>query len=489
MPPQTASLLQGFLIVFAVVFVAGITIATAFRILEVKKDPTDALTWIFAAFMFPLLGSVAFFVMGDPIVRKTMRRLRQDHIRRRDLPNPKVEEYDGFFEFPQLLTRLGAFPSTFGNDIHVFSECIDTYRAMLRDLRKAEQEICFEFYTVRDDATGMVFLRELVRKAREGVRVYFLYDAMGSGSLKKRTLERLEREGIVVVPFMELNLFRKRIQINFRNHRKLLIIDRKVAYTGGTNIGDEHLGKNREVVDQDYWFDCQIRIEGPAVMQLLEEFAADWDFATDSGTKTEAIIRDANYPGRIFEGNDPKDTGWLQVIHSGPDQVINHTRYALFYAVTHARKRLWISTPYFAPDQALLAALVTSAMSGVDVRILTTNDKPDIMLSYWAGRYFWEPVLKAGGRIFQFQPGMLHAKLLLADEDLATVGSANLDIRSLGLNFELTTCFYSRRDIAEVEAIFERRIGESIEVGEEYLNRPWRTRLKENLARMFAPML
>jgi len=239
---------------------------------------------------------------------------------------------------------------------------------------------------------------------------------------------------------------------------------------------------------QREWYDIHMRVTGPAVPQLREEYAADWFFAAGNAATTFEEI-----PAPVDPDEAPvplsQNRGWVQTVSGGPDQKVNRIRGLLHFAVSRARGRLWIATPYLVPDEAIFSSLVAAGYAGVDVRILVQNDRPDQWLPQMAARYYWEELMDAGVRLMQYQPGMMHAKMLLMDNRMATAGSANLDVRSLSLNFELNLAFYSQHEIRTVERLFESAFEKSTEVGAVFRGRGRSVRIVENFARLFAPTL
>jgi cardiolipin synthase len=275
---------------------------------------------------------------------------------------------------------------------------------------------------------------------------------------------------------LPVGLFRRHTQVNLRNHRKILVVDGRIGFTGGLNIGDEYLGK---VPRFGYWRDAHMRVEGPAVSDLQRVFAEDWDFAAGE------LLKGPTYFPR------QKGTGPLtvQVVQSGPDQELKTIREIYFAAILRARKRLWIASPYFVPDAGILDALVLAGHTGVDVRLLGLKH-PDKWLPFLAGRYYWTDMLVAGVKVYQYAKGMMHSKLMLVDGQWASIGTANLDNRSLHLNFEVNCLLYDAEAVAKLEAGFLRDLEDSDPIdAEAYPKRPLSCRLPENVCRLLSPIL
>ncbi|MDK2971126.1 MAG: cardiolipin synthase [Candidatus Sumerlaeota bacterium] len=460
-------------------------LATVPRILRIKRNASVAIAWLLFVFLTPVVGTMAFWSIGDPSLRRSIRRVIHGPPLHRVM-SPYARQEIGSPRLQRILRRLHETPTTTGNRVDFFTDAGVFFRRLEDDLRAARHEICFQFYIFRDDKYGRRFARILCAQARRGVDVYFLYDAIGSKKLPDSFLRRLRKSGVHCHPFLPFLPLRRRFQINFRNHRKLVIIDRQVAYTGGVNVGREYAGEDPQIGP---WFDAQLRVAGPAVPQLLDEFAADWVFASEtSRSPFDAEPAWLREPCGAISA-DPAQRGAVQTVSSGPDQPINRMHSMMFEVITSARRRLWIASPYLVPDEAMNAALLNAAYAGVDVRILMQGDHPDQWIPWLAANYFAAPLIEAGVRVYRYQRGMMHAKMVLADDDFATVGSANLDVRSLALNFELNMVLYSQHEIGEVEALFRSAFTQSRELGEEFVQRKWYRRLHENFCRLFAPVL
>jgi cardiolipin synthase A/B len=316
----------------------------------------------------------------------------------------------------------------------------------------------------------------LTQKAKDGVQVRLLYDAMGSIRLRPKMLESLLKVGGKCSEFLPLNLLRRRLQINMRNHRKILVVDGQVAFTGGLNIGDEYIGLNKYF---GFWRDTHIRIEGPAVADLQQIFIEDWDFASGE------LLNDPRY----YDAPIPDGPHSVQVIDSGPDREMKGIREIYFAAILRAKRRVWIASPYFVPDSGLRDALRLAGLEGVDVRLLC-QFRPDKSIPQYAARYYWTEMLDAGIKIYQYTKGMMHSKVVLVDDEFASVGTANLDNRSLFLNFEVNCLLYSPLAVNELEQAFERDLEHAVRLDRSvYATRPFAGRLLENTCRLLSPIL
>lgn len=465
-----------------------------------KHNTTSAVAWCLIIIFLPFAGAVFFWFFGYQHINRPLMRKRRHKQRYQRPGNPtryegsspdlskvfsaeKPEGKELQVELARLAGRFGSSALTTGNYID-FHHCGPScFEAMLRDIEKAKDHVHLEFFIFQPDELGQQVLGLLMEKARAGAQVRFLYDAMGSNRLRQKWLRPLRDAGGQVSAFLPLNPFRRRMQVNMRNHRKILVVDGSVAYVGGLNVGDEYVGKNTYY---GYWRDTHLRIEGPAVWDLQRLFGEDWSFAAEiSPRKLElALERPEFFQVTRTDGPHP-----VQIIDSGPDRDLKAIREITFAAILKARRRVWIASPYFVPDDGLLDALRLAAYSGLDVRILCQH-KPDRWVPQYAARFYWAAVLPAGVKIYQYARGMMHAKVMVIDDDVASVGTANLDNRSMYLNFEVNCLIYSHLAVAELEQAFEKDFEDSILLDRNaFANRPFGARLLENACRLLSPIL
>jgi cardiolipin synthase len=469
-----------------------VTLATIGWILMVKKDATSAVAWCLLVIFVPLLGAVMFVLFGDQhVTRRLQRKRRHKKLYKHPGPHdtsvpvaPPASASELSAGQPDirgehmawLAQRFGAFPLSTGNQIVFFHEGGTAFDSMYEAIRAARHHVHLETFIFQPDATGQLFLELLTRKAREGVEVRLLYDAMGSFRFHHTKLTDYLAAGGKSCVFFPLNPFRRRLQINMRNHRKIMVIDGCIGFVGGLNVGDEYLGK---VARFGFWRDTHVRIEGGAVADLQRVFLEDWDFASG-----ERLQSSQYFPPPSTSGPYP-----VQIIDSGPDRELKGIREMYFAAILQAKERVWIASPYFVPDSGLRDALRLAGYLGVDVRLLGQYH-PDKWIPQFAARYYWTEMLDAGVKIYQYTKGMMHAKVVLVDGQWASVGTANLDNRSLHLNFEVNCLIYSPRAAVELEAAFLRDIGDSIRLDRAvYTHRPFAGRLLENACRLLSPVL
>jgi cardiolipin synthase len=457
---------------------------TYISILSVKKESISAVAWCLTVFFWPVFGLIFYWMFGYQSVQRPLKR-RKQHAKafeQRAATNAEVANFppgdpaNQWEDLTNLARKLGASPMIDGNRVEFYYEGRSAFDAMLKAIRAAQHHVHVQFFIFRCDESGRQFMDAMVERARAGIKVRFLYDAVGCLALKSSMLRALKEAGGLAAPFMSLLAPFKRLRINLRNHRKVVIVDGRIGFTGGFNIGDEYLGKSRFF---GHWRDTHVRLEGPAVRWVQRVFGEDWSFTADE----ELAGRD------YFPTSTPVGDVRVQVAWSGPDQQIKTIREVLFAAIMKAKHRIWVASPYFVPDAGLLDALCLAARSGRDVRLILPF-RPDKWVPFLAGRYYWNDALAAGVRIYQYTQGFMHAKMVVADDRWASVGSANFDNRSLYLNFEMNCLFESQAVVAELEQAMLRDMSVSIRVDPvEYDKRPFVSKLAENTCRLMSPVL
>jgi cardiolipin synthase len=468
-----------------------VSLATLAWILMVKKDATSAVAWCLLVIFLPIVGAIVFVLFGDQHVKRPLQRKRRHKQQYRQPPHePSSSEITpppSGLEFPKcgeirdehmawLAQRFGGFPMTTGNQIAFYYEGRPAFDAMLEAIRGARHHVHLETFIFQPDETGQIFLDLMTQKAKEGVQVRLLYDAMGSIRFHRKKLVSFLASGGKTSAFFPLNPFRRRLQVNMRNHRKILVVDGEVGFVGGLNVGDEYLGKVQRF---GFWRDTHLRLEGPAVSDLQRIFIEDWDFAS-----AEHLSDRKYFTPKANCGPYP-----VQVIDSGPDRELKGIREMYFAAILQAKERVWIASPYFVPDAGLRDALWLAGYLGIDVRLLC-QFHPDKLIPQYAARYYWAEMLEAGVKIYQYTKGMMHAKVVIVDGEWASVGTANLDNRSLHLNFEVNCLIYSPQAVAELEASFLRDLETAIRLDRAvYARRPFSGRLLENACRLMSPVL
>lgn len=375
------------------------------------------------------------------------------------------------------MVNVSQSPFTLRNRSKILTNGDETFRQMIQDMSEAKHHIHFQFYIIRHDTTGQQFKQVLIDKAREGVKVRVIYDGVGSVRLDKRYITELKEAGVEVVTFFPVILPFLNNKLNYRNHRKIVIIDGKIGFVGGLNIGDEYLGKDTRY---GFWRDSHVRLEGESVYLLQNIFLKDWFFVTE-----ENIEGDSYYPSLIEEPGEEL----IQIASSGPDSDWESIWQMYFSIIATAQEKIYITSPYFVPDDSISMALKTAALSGLDVRILLPS-RPDHQTVFWASRSYFQELLEAGVRFYLYQPGFVHAKILLVDGVVASIGTANMDIRSFQHNFEVNAIIYNSNSVYKLEEDFINDLMDSKELTlKEYKRRPWHHRILESVARLLSPLL
>jgi cardiolipin synthase len=458
------------------------------HLLLLKKRPSATLAWLWAIIFIPFVGALTYFALGtDRLKRRRLRRrsLYSARTTRQGAPASATDgETTGLLmglprrdrQFLQLLSRINHLPVSSSDNLHILRDAKAFYSALEERIRGAKHHVHLEFYIWNGDATGQRFLAVLTEAVRRGVIVRLLLDGVGSHGFTEKLLTEFSAAGGQFSWFQSLDPKRNRFFLNLRNHRKLQIVDGTAAFVGGMNIGREYEGLNPEM---GHWRDVQVEVDGPVVNELQDVFADDWFFATGEKIATAPYFpRPSGHSRHI-----------VHVVLGGPDRRNEPTSKSIVSLLNEASERVWIATGYFVPDDTVLAALEIAAGRGVDVRLLISekNDHPWLVI---VGRSYYGQLLAAGVRIFEYSAGVNHAKVMLADSRWAMVGSANLDYRSMRLNFELNLLFHSSERNAELAGILERDFGASQEIDPAvFARRGFRNRFIEAALRPLSPML
>ncbi|KAA1172400.1 cardiolipin synthase [Marinobacter salinexigens] len=457
--------------------------ACIYRILLTYRTAQGAIAWIIGLVGLPYLAVPLFVMfgryrfggyvkvrrMGDERLTSLLNRFEQQTT---SIPKPASERFEDEL---QVLCKLGRQPFTDGNQCTLLRDGAATFEALFEAMEDARHYILLEFYIIRSDRVGQRIKSILERKLAQGVEVWFLYDDIGSVWLPRTYLDQLSAAGARVASFGNGNIRRRRFQINFRNHRKLLVCDGKVGFVGGINLGDEYLGT---FIDQEPWRDTHCRIEGPAVTGLQLAWLEDWNWASDQQPQLDWTSAD------IPPGKDE-----VLVLPTGPADDWETCTLFFLNCINNARTRLWIASPYFVPDLQVLNALQLAAMRGVDVRILIP-EKSDNRLIRLAAYSYLVQACKAGIQIYRYQPGFMHQKVILVDDRYSAVGTANLDNRSMRLNFEITAVTTASHFLSSVEAMLKEDLDNCrLMTEDDYRQRSILFRLGCRASRLFAPIL
>lgn len=450
-----------------------LSVLAAMRALSRPHGVGATYGWLFAIFALPWVGAVIYFAVASPYLPRTRARRRRKALPTHTDALVAPADPDGLF---RLCERLTGLPPARGNRVEWLGSGAPAFEQLEAAIAGAQSSIRAEYYIIQNDETGGRFLDLLTERARAGVVVHLLYDALGSSGLDKHRLKALIAAGGKASAFLPLNPLRRRWSVHLRNHRKLVIVDGLKAFTGGMNVGDEYAGRRQST---ELFHDALISIEGPLLEELGHVFIEDWAYATDD------ILERHPYPAPFAGGCA------AAVIQSGPDQRINAHLFGFFALISSARERLWLTSPYFVPDGLTLRAICAAALRGVDVRIIVpTRARMDVPLVGWATRATFAPLVVAGARIYEYAPSMLHAKTLLIDDATCLVGSANLDVRSMRLNFEMSVLMVDDRLATAMAQRFEADLQRSTHITQEIIDNQGRLqRMGYRLARLLSPLM
>jgi cardiolipin synthase len=372
------------------------------------------------------------------------------------------------------LEQLAKMPFTSHNDARLLIDGREAFAAMFAGIDSARDYIIVQFYIIADDKIGRELKSRLERKARDGVRVYVLYDEIGSYSLPKTYRRELAEAGALILPFRTTKGWRNRFQINFRNHRKIVVIDGDTAFVGGMNVADAYLGVHPQL---GKWRDTHVEVSGPVVQAIQFAFLEDWFWATGN-------IPELDWTPRPAENGNRN----ALVLASDPSDMLESCGLFFVHVISAAQKRVWLASPYFVPDLSQIYALQLAALRGVDVRVMLP-ERPDHLLVYLSGFSYIAETEVAGVKFYRYEPGFLHQKVILVDDDFAAVGTANFDNRSIRLNFELMLLVADRGFAADVSKMLENDLAHCRQVtSDELTTRGLWFRFAVRLARLMAPV-
>jgi cardiolipin synthase A/B len=463
-----------------VIHIIGI-ICAAHAVMNVRSS-RGAIAWSISLLTFPWVALPLYLVFGKRRFYGYREAVRLAYWRHRHTVrqvNQQLQRYQ--VPLPDALAGLQRvidyfLPIAFlrGNQIQLLMNGDEAYQVMLAAIQQAHSYILLQVYIVHDDAIGNQLRRALIEQAKRGVKVFLLYDGIGSQGLPQPYRRSLKAAGITVEAFKSSRGWRKPFQLNFRNHRKILIVDGEVGFTGGFNIGDEYLGKHPRLSP---WRDTAVRLQGPIVQSLQTVFLHDWQWVVGRLPSVDWTLKVC-----------PEDA-IACVFPTGAADDFAICKLVFVSAIEQAQQRLWIASPYFVPDDAVMTALQLAALRGVDVRILLPNH-PDQRLVYLCSFSYYTEMIRAGVKIYRYIPGFMHQKVILVDDALAGVGTVNLDNRSFSLNFEVTVWVHQAKFIQQIAAMFDDDFAVSRMVQrQEYEGRSWVFRLSARIARLFAPIL
>ncbi|MFB3162787.1 cardiolipin synthase [Neobacillus sp. 179-J 1A1 HS] len=479
--------LQGGIFGFLSLLITLSVIFIGFVIFLENRHPTQTITWLVVLGSFPLVGFFFYLLFGRNYRKEKMYRKKyfldkQAFLTVEGENDPRSEEKLGLMAEHQarlftLAQKLGNSPISFDTATKVLTNGEETFHHILEQLNKARHHIHIEYYIVRDDRIGQEIKEILINKAAQGVKVRFLYDAVGSWKLSKKYIDDLKNAGIETVCFGPVKLPFLNNKFNFRNHRKIIVIDGMIGFVGGLNIGDEYLGRNDTY---GFWRDTHLMLRGEAVRSLQLIFLQDWYYMTNHSFLT------AEY---LSPQIDEKNHGGVQLIAGGPDNEWSVIKNIFFSMITSAKVSVWIASPYFIPDEDIFSALKVAALSGIDVRLLVPN-RPDKRIVFHASRSYFPELLEAGVKVYEYERGFMHSKIVIVDHELASIGTSNMDMRSFHLNFEVNAFLFRTKSTQKLvaEYINDLEYAKQLDLTS-FRKRHIGLRLIESTSRLLSPLL
>lgn len=468
-------------IIFIVLYAYTIFSAISVILLE-NRNPSKSLSWVLVLIFLPFLGLIIYLILGqDYRKRKIISRKSIHRIKERPVASVKLEElskkqiHPQFLKLTKLLGQNNESDLYANNKINVYSAPEDIFGSMFDAIRNAKKHIHIEFFIIENDRISNQLRELLIEKAKQGVRVRVIYDYFGSFNLTRMYIHSMREAGVYMKPFLPFRLRWGRSKINYRNHRKLIIVDGEIGFTGGVNIADRYIYGNK----LGRWRDTVVRIEGAGVHGIQQLFLIDWYFVE------RKIITDEKY----FPAPKTFDNNLIQFVSSGPDTDWASIMQGISSAIMAAEKYVYIHTPYFMPPELISGSMQLASMSGVEV-FLMIPEKSDASLSDASTFSYLGSMLEAGVRVFRYMDGFLHSKAIVIDDYLSIIGSANMDERSFEQNFEANAFIYERNTALELKNLFISDLTHCEELTlNDWNNRKRRQKLKESFARLFSPLM
>ncbi len=482
-------MLDNFITNYSFIYVINFFLAMIVIFLE-RKNPSATLAWLLLLLFAPGLGFLFYIVFSQNLTRRKVFKLKitESKIQEKAINKQlKAIDEDSFlyskekFSCYKSMIRMNLISSSAyfsqDNDVQIFSDGMNKFHDLYNEIEKAKDHIHIMYYIFRKDALGEKILKALKKKSEEGVQVRLLIDSVGSRELDEKYLDTFVNENFKYAYFFKAKFKMLNLKLNYRNHRKIAVIDGQIGYLGGFNLGNEYLGKDDRF---GYWRDTHLKIRGSSVHSMQIRFLLDWRNAS----REDITIADWFLPEPKIIG----DTG-IQIVSSGPDSKEEQIKQGYIKMINLAEESIQIQTPYFIPDESIMEALKIAISSGVEVSLMIPN-KPDHPFVYWATYSYAGELLRAGGRVYTYEQGFLHAKAIVVDEKIASVGTANFDMRSFKLNFEVNAFIYSDGIAKKLSEDFKNDVMLSNELTRDrYYDRTTSIKFKESIARLLSPIL
>jgi cardiolipin synthase len=467
-----------------------LVLGIAFGVVLDNRNPAKTLAYLLVLLFVPIIGLVVYFMFGQNLRKQKLfnRKKFFDITYVKEWEEKRLKAFNEIqaetkrvlgekIKIVNLLMSNDRSIVTRKNEAEILFDGQTIFPRLFDDMRSARHHLHIEFYIVDEDAIGNEFKSLLIEKAREGVQVRFCYDGVGSRKLSQKFLGDLKRAGVQVFPFMRVFFPYLTSRVNFRNHRKIVVIDGVTGYLGGINIADRYTNRNPQL---QYWRDTHLRLHGQAVKYLQMQFMLNWKFVSGHSLP----VNEGYFPPITIA-----DAHMMQITSSGPDTDWPSIMQAILMCINTAEDYIYINTPYFIPNDEVMTALQTAALSGVDVQLVIPKNG-DSVITQAASMSYVKQLLEAGVSVYMYKKGFMHAKTMVVDDLIASIGTTNMDNRSFDLNFEINAFCYDQDLATQVRAQFERDILDSEKMSLSRWEKRRRTkRIVESVARMFAPLL
>lgn len=458
-----------------------IAIAIIISILLHGAKPSKSLAWLLAIFTIPVGGMFLYLLLGRNRRKNKLLKLKKKAFL--NLPEPLMHHMSSMSgKYRKLMTlvyRSSHFPPTEFNELKLLKDGRTTFESIFEALENAQYRIHLQYYIFEEGELAQRLLGLFERKIAQGVEVRMIYDGIGSFSLSKAYLKKLANLGVEVYPFLPFKFGRFFSSLNYRNHRKIIVVDGQVAFTGGINVSDKYLKGDVELGN---WHDMHLKLEGAAASHLDFVFSMDWYLVCQKAITVLSLEQE-------MDKVDKAKGKLVQIVAGGPDDDFPSLEQAYFTLINKAKDYLYITNPYIIPGQAIMQALQTAALGGVDVRMMVSENADNKIVS-WSVRSYFEPLLKSGVKIYLFPDGFLHSKIIVSDDAIATIGTANVDDRSFEQNYEVNAIVYDS-PFAQLlkEDFLKDAYSSRMLLFEDHIKRPWGEKLKEGFGKLFSPLL
>lgn len=472
-------------------------VAAIYTVFREKRDIAATWAWLLVLMLIPVIGFIFYAFLGRKLPQRRLERIKTETQLKlkqavdrqkqqfRDMPRPRHSTVQTYRRTIMLFQSIDNAFLTRHNHVDIYTTGKKFFRQMFNDIEDAKESIHIEFYTIYNDQIGNQLRTLLEQKAAEGVEVRVLYDSWGSMGVRQNFYDGLRQRGGYATPFLMTHSNFIDFRLNYRDHRKIVTIDGKIGYVGGFNVGDQYLGR---VPKFGPWRDTHLRIVGGGVYSLQQRFIRDWNASLKKSA--DKIVKYRPYfPEITIDKDQPNNDTALQIVSSGPESPLDNIKLGYLRLINAATDHIWIQTPYLIPDDSVMDALRVAAHSGVDVRIMVPC-KPDHPFVYRATQYYSRQLANEGVTIYFYQKGFLHAKTIMVDGKMASVGSANLDFRSFQLNFEINSFIYDMTMTDQLEQIYMNDVRDSKVIAPEmFANQSRWLKIKQTFSRLLSPIL